>query len=145
MITAKYATSAPMPLPAKRASKPMLWTGRILMGLSLAFLLMDAVMKLVTPTPAPVVKGMADLGYPAGDTAVIGMILLVSTILYAIPRTSVLGAILLTGYLGGATSASLRAGMPTFNLIFPEIVGAMVWGGLYLRDSRIRALIPLRR
>ena len=121
-------------------SKAAVWTGRTLSGLAVAFLLLDGVMKLFTP--APVVEGMTRLGYPVSESVGIGIVLLACVTLYAIPRTSFLGAILLTGYLGGATASTLRAGDPSY--IFPPLLGVLIWGGLYLRDRRVRALMPLR-
>ena len=124
-------------------SKKMLWTGRIMNALVVLFLLMDGIMKLFNP--APVVEGMTKLGYPLSLTSVIGIVLLICVVLFAIPRTSILGAILLTGYLGGAVASQLRVGLPLFsNILFPVYLGALMWGGLFLRDGRLRALIPLR-
>src|SRR5438309_10389980 len=124
-------------------SKKMLWTGRIMSALVVLFLLMDGVMKLFNP--APVVEGMTKLGYPLSLTAVIGIVLLVCVVLFAIPRTSILGAILLTGYLGGAVASQLRVSNPFLGYILsPVYVAVLLWGGLYLRDHRLRALIPLR-
>jgi hypothetical protein len=124
-------------------SKKMLWTGRIMTALVVLFLLMDGVMKLFNP--APVVEGMTKLGYPLSLTSVIGIVLLICVVLFAIPRTSILGAILLTGYLGGAVASQLRVGLPLFsNVLFPVYMGVLIWGGLSLRDQRLRALIPLR-
>ena len=134
-----------MPLATQTApvSKKMLWTGRIMTALVVLFLLMDGVMKLFNP--APVVEGMTKLGYPLSLTSVIGIVLLISVVLFAIPRTSILGAILLTGYLGGAVASQLRVGLPLFsNVLFPVYMGVLIWGGLSLRDERLRALIPLR-
>jgi hypothetical protein len=96
-------------------------------------------MKLVKP--APVVEGFVRLGYPESLALGIGIVELVCVVLYVIPRTSVLGAILLTGYLGGATATHLRIGEPFFA---PIVLGVMVWGGLFFRDARLRALLPLR-
>jgi hypothetical protein len=96
-------------------SKKMLWTGRIMSALAVLFLLMDGVMKLFNP--APVVEGMTKLGYPLSLTAVIGIILLICVVLFAIPRTSILGAILLTGYLGGAVASQLRVGFVQQRLV----------------------------
>jgi hypothetical protein len=119
------------------------WPGRILTAVPALFLLADGVGKLVNP--APVVEGMARLGYPSNLTATIGIILFVCTVIYLIPRYSILGAILLTGYLGGAVASQLRIGEPLFShVLFPTYVAAMLWGGLYLRDDRLRALVPLR-
>jgi DoxX-like family len=134
-----------MPLATQTApvSKKMLWTGRIMSALVVLFLLMDGVMKLFNP--APVVEGMTKLGYPLSLTSVIGIVLLICVVLFAIPRTSILGAILLTGYLGGAVASQLRVGLPLFsNVLFPVYMGVLIWGGLSLRDERLRALIPLR-
>ena len=125
------------------ASKKQLWAGRILTALPVLFLLVDGAMKLFSP--APVVEGMIKLGYPLSLTTTIGIILLISVVLYAIPRTSVLGAILLTGYLGGAVASNLRVANPFFGYILaPVYVALFIWGGLYFRDERLRALIPLR-
>ena len=123
-------------------NKKTLWAGRILSGLPTLFLLFDAVMKFVKP--APVIKGTVELGYPESVILGLGIVLLVCTILYAIPRTAVLGAILLTGYLGGAVATHVRVGGPLFAIVFPVFFGAMIWGGLYLREERLRALIPFR-
>ena len=92
------------------------------------------------------VQGTIEVGYPESSVVGIGMALLVSTLLYAIPRTSIVGAILVTGYLGGAVATNVRIGAPLFsNVLVPVYVGVLVWGGLYLRDDRLRALIPVRR
>jgi len=122
------------------ASKKTLWAGRIISGLVVAFLLFDAIIKVVKLAPA--VEGTARLGYPVSVVLPLGIVLLVSTALYAIVRTSVLGAILLTGYLGGATATQVRVQDPWF--LFPVLLGVLVWTGLFLRDDRLRALIPLR-
>jgi uncharacterized membrane protein (UPF0182 family) len=120
----------------------MLWTGRFLSTLSILFLLMDGIMKLVKP--AIVVETTRQLGYPESTIVAIGIALLASTVLYIIPRTTILGAILLTGYLGGAVATHVRVGAGVFPIVFPVIIGVFVWGGIYLRDERLRALIPLR-
>jgi hypothetical protein len=120
-------------------SKKMLWAGYILSALPVLMLLFSGVMKLVKP--APVVEGFVRLGYPESLALGIGIVELVCVVLYVIPRTSVLGAILLTGYLGGATATHLRIGEPFFA---PIVLGVMVWGGLFFRDARLRALLPLR-
>jgi len=125
-------------------SKGSLWTGRIMTGLPALFLLIDAVGKLVKP--APVVEGTVQLGYPESVLLGLGIVLLACTILYLIPQTAVLGAILLTGYLGGAVATHVRVGSPLFShILFAVYVAVLIWGGLYLRDERLRALIPLRR
>jgi hypothetical protein len=124
-------------------SKGRLWTGRVMTTLPVLFLLMDSVMKLLKPEP--VVKATVQLGYPESVILGLGIVLLVCVTLYAIPRTSVLGAILLTGYLGGAVATHVRVGDPLFShTLFPVYIALLVWGGLYLRDRRLRALIPLR-
>ncbi len=125
-------------------SKEMLWTGRIVSWVITLLLLLDAVMKLLQVPQ--VMDGTVKAGYPAGAVRPIGIILLLCLICYAIPRTSVLGAILLTGYLGGAVATNLRISTPLFSYILvPVYVGVLVWGGLYLQDERLRALIPLRK
>jgi hypothetical protein len=119
------------------------WAGRALSGAVIVFLVADAAMKLV-PLDA-VVETQAHLGIAADLARPLGVLLLACTALYAIPRTALLGAILLTGYLGGAMAIHLRAGSPLFShLLFGLYLGLMVWGGLYLRDERLRALLPLR-
>ena len=126
-------------------SNAAMWTGRILSGL-VVLLLFDGAIKLI-PISA-VTETMEQLGYPASADVArgLGVLTLLCTVLYAVPRTSVLGAILLTGYLGGAMATHLRVGSPIFShLLFGSYLGLMVWGGLYLRDPRLRALIPLRR
>jgi hypothetical protein len=117
----------------------MLWAGRIMSALPVLMLLFSSVMKLMKP--APVVEGFAHLGYPASLALGLGIIELTCAVVYVIPRTSVLGAILLTGYLGGATATHVRIGEPFF---MPIVLGLLVWGGLYLREDRLRALLPLR-
>ena len=126
------------------ASTKKLWAGCILSGLAILFLLVDGIMKLVNP--APVVEGMIRLGYPLNLTATIGIILLTCVVIHAIPQTSALGAILLTGYLGGAVASQIRVGEPLFsNVLFPIYMAAFIWGGLYLRDDRLCALVSFRR
>jgi hypothetical protein len=123
-------------------SKKTLWAGRIVSGLPILFLLMDGIMKLVKP--AVVVDGTVRLGYPETVILPLGIVLLACTVLYLIPRTSVLGAILLTGYLGGAVATHVRVGEGLFPVFFPIIMGVLIWGGLWLRDERLRKLIPMR-
>jgi hypothetical protein len=125
-------------------SRGRLWTGRITSALPALFLFVDGVGKLVKP--APVVEGTVQLGYPESVLLGLGIVLLTCTVLYVIPRTAVFGAILLTGYLGGAIATHVRVGSPLFShTLFPVYVALLIWGGLYLRDDRLRALIPLRR
>ncbi|HLJ91351.1 MAG TPA: DoxX family protein [Candidatus Angelobacter sp.] len=121
-----------------------LWAGRIMSGLVILFLLMDAIMKFVKPVQ--VTEAMAKLGYPESLTATLGAILLVSVIVYAIPSTSVLGAILLTGYLGGAVATHVRVGDPLFShALFPVYMGILLWGGLVARDPRLGNFLPFRK
>ena len=123
-------------------SKKAAWAGWIMSGIPSLFLLFDGVMKLVKP--AFVVEATVRLGYPESSILPLGVVLLACTILYLIPRTSGLGAILLTGYLGGAVATHVRVGDEPFTLVFPFLVGGLLWGGLLLRDARLRALLPLR-
>lgn len=123
-------------------SKGMLWTGRVLSGLMVLFFVFDGVAHLMKP--APVVEAFARLGYPLSASVGIGILLLVCTAIYVTPKTWVLGAILLTGYLGGAVATQVRAESSTFETVFPVIFGVLVWLGIYLRDARLRGLIPLR-
>jgi hypothetical protein len=118
------------------------WAGRVLSALPAAFLLVDAVMKLVKP--AVVVEATVALGYPETVIVPLGVVLLACTVLYAIPSSAVLGAIALTGYLGGAVATHVRVGGGVFPVVFPVILGVLLWGGLYLRDERLRSLIPRR-
>lgn len=121
----------------------LLWTGHVLTGLSVLFLLFDAFAKFTNPPQ--VVAACARLGIPAGQTSGIAVLLLVSILVYAIPRTAVLGAVLLTGYLGGAVAIHMRAGSSTFETVFPVIFGVVVWAGVYLRECGLRKVFPFRR
>jgi hypothetical protein len=123
-------------------SKTKLWAGRIISALPVLILLFSSSTKLVKHPTA--LDGMAKLGYPENLLLSLGVIELACTIIYIIPHTSVLGAILLTGYLGGAVTTHLRVGDPLSNVLGPVLFGALLWGGLYLRDERLRALLPLR-
>jgi hypothetical protein len=123
-------------------SKKRSWAALIISVLPALFLLVDGAMKLMKP--AAVVEATVRLGYPENVILPIGIVLLLSTILYLIPQTSVLGAILLTGYLGGAVATHVRAGEGLFSIVFPIIFGVLIWLGLYLRYDRLRTLIPLR-
>jgi hypothetical protein len=122
-------------------SKGMLWTGRVLSGLMALFFVLDGVGHLMKP--APVVDAFARLGYPLSTSVGIGLLLLICTAIYVTPKTSVLGAILLTGYLGGAISTHVRAGSSLFETMFPVILGLLVWAGLFVRDAQLRKVIPL--
>lgn len=120
-------------------SKKMLWIGRLMSTLPVLLLLFSGVMKLMKP--ADVVEGFVHLGYSESLSFGIGIIELFCVALYVIPQTSVLGAILLTGYLGGATASHVRIGEPFYAAI---LLGVLIWGGLYVRDARLRGLIPVR-
>jgi hypothetical protein len=122
------------------ASKAMLWTGRIMSAIPVLLTAFGSVLKLIN-SPA-VVEGTAHIGYGQALIRPVGVIEMICIIVYVIPRTTVLGAILFTGLLGGATATLVRVGDPMFPL--PVILGMMVWGGLFFRDPRVRALIPLR-
>lgn len=124
-------------------STKALWTGRIMSGLVILLLIVDGAMKLV---PLDVVTATSrELGIPEHLSRTLGVLILVGVALYAWPRTSVLGAIFLTGYLGGAIYVHVRAGSPLFShTLFGVYLGLVIWGGLYLRDGMVRALIPLR-
>ncbi len=121
-------------------SKTMLWAGRIISALPVLALVLSAVMKLVKP--AAVVEGFAHLGWADGLALSLAILELACTLLYVIPQTAVLGAVLLTGYLGGASATLLRVVDPFYA---PILLGVLVWLGLFLRDARLRALLPLRR
>ena len=117
----------------------MLWTGRILTTLGALFMVMDAVMHMLKPSQ--VVDAFAHLGYPLSTAIPLGATVLICGAIYLIPRTAFFGALLLTGYLGGAVASHVRVGDPVFNMCFPAIIAALLWGGLVLRDARYRALI----
>lgn len=126
-----------------RAATKRPWAGYIVSGLPTLFLLLDALGKFVKPDA--VVAGTVDLGYQESVIFPLGAVLLVCTLLYIIPKTSVLGAILLTGYLGGAVATHVRIGNPLFtHQLFPVYLGVLLWLGLYLRDERLRSLVPFR-
>jgi hypothetical protein len=125
-------------------SRRQIWAGRVLSGIAVLFLLFDATIHLLKPEP--VVKGFADLGYPISVSVPLAIIEFACVVLYLIPRTSIFGAVLLTGYLGGAIAAQLRVGAPLFStLLFPIYVALFLWGGLYLRDPVVRTFMPVRR
>jgi uncharacterized membrane protein len=128
----------------RRPTSKGVWAGRLVSALVVLMLLADSVSKIMKA--APVLKAQAELGFPDSLTVGIGFVLFICTFVYVIPRTSILGAILLTGYLGGAVAVKLRIGDSLFGqVLFPVYVGAMLWGGLFLREDRLRALIPLLR
>jgi len=120
-------------------SKKALWAGRILTAISALFLVFDAVSHLLTP--APVVDAFTRLGFPLKTAVPLGIIELACLAVYAFPRTSVLGAILLTGYLGGAVATHVRVSDPLFDTIFPILFGVLVWLGLFLRNARLREVV----
>jgi hypothetical protein len=118
----------------------MIWTGRVISAVIVALLLMGGVVNLIRPDFA--VEQSAKYGYSESSMPILGVVTIVAVILYAVPQTAVLGAILLTGYLGGAVATHVSHSEP---FILPVVVGVLVWGGLFLRDPAIRALLPLRK
>jgi hypothetical protein len=126
------------------SSKAMLWAGWGMSGLTVVFMLFDGISKLALERH--VVEATTKIGYPEGVIRPLGIVILACTILYAIPRTAIFGAILLTGFLGGAVASKVRLEDPLFgSILFGAYIGILAWGGLYLRDDRIRALLPWRR
>lgn len=120
------------------------WAGRILSGLTVLFLLWDGVMKMMRPSV--VLESWERLGYAQSVSVGIGLLELICVAVYAFPPTSVLGSILMTGFLGGAVATHVRVGDPLFtHVLFPTYIGALLWLGLYLRDDRLRTLVPLRK
>lgn len=142
MGTLSNVVQSNTPTSAPAVAKKRLWVGRILSFLPALFLLLDGVMKLIKP--AFVVEATVKLGYPERVILGIGVVLVICTLIYLIPRTAVLGAILLTGYLGGAVATHVRAETGWFEILFPVILCSLLWAGLALRDDRLRTLIPLR-
>lgn len=135
-----FATNVAIDAPSNRA----LWTGRGLSGIAVAFLIFDSVGKLLQVQP--VIEGTRQLGYSTDVVFNLGVTLLSCVVAYVVPRTSVLGAVLLSGYLGGAVATHVRVGSPLFtHVLFPTYVAALLWGGLVLRDTRLRAFAPWRR
>ena len=127
-----------------KISRTALWAGWIMSGIVILFLIMDLTMKLLN-LPIVTQTGLT-LGWPAGTARTLGIILLIRTALYAYPRTAILGAVLLTGYLGGAVATHLRVDSPLFtHILFGVYIGILAWGGLWLRDPKLQALFPLRR
>ncbi|MES2414997.1 MAG: DoxX family protein [Pseudomonadota bacterium] len=124
-------------------SKTALWTGRVLTGLVLLFLLMDITLKFMGVPE--VAQAMTQLGWPEISAVPLAVLLLVCGLLYAVPKTSVLGAVLLTGYLGGAVATHVRINDPLFtHTLFGVYVGVVMWLGLWLRDARVRAVMPCK-
>src|SRR4051794_7449072 len=135
--------SAAMVSPPAPASRKGLWAGRIITGVMSLFLVMDAAMKLLQP-PA-VVERVSEVGWTAGSLTGLGILMLVLLALYLIPKTAILGAVLWTGYLGGAVATHVRVGQPLFSAVLvPVYVGGLLWLGLWLRDEKLRAMLPLR-
>lgn len=125
-------------------SKTKLWVSYVMSGLVILFMLMDGIMKFVKPPE--VMEGTLALGFAEQHLAVLGTLGLISTLLYAFPRTSILGAILLTGYFGGAVATHVRLNNPLLtHTLFTVYFGILVWGGLWLRNSKLRELLPLRQ
>jgi hypothetical protein len=136
----------PVSVETSAPSKARLWTGRILTTLVVLFLIMDITFKFIRPIPPQVMQSITQLGFQPSILIITGILLLVCTLLYVLPATSVLGAVLLTGYLGGAVSVHVRVGNPLFgNILFPVYVGILLWAGLCLREPRLLALLPLRK
>jgi hypothetical protein len=121
------------------SGKSRLWSGRTLSTLAILFMAMDGGMKLFKPPF--VVQATIQMGYPESTIVGIGVALLISTLLYAIPRTTIFGAILLTGYLGGAVASGVRMGAPMFNIVFPAVFGVIVWAGLAMRNPRLEKVL----
>ncbi|HWS71502.1 MAG TPA: DoxX family protein [Thermoanaerobaculia bacterium] len=134
MTTFTDSSSAPLP-------RGQVWTGRVLSTIAVLFLMFDTVFKFLRPPE--VVKGTTELGWPEDVILPLGIICLIMLILYLIPRTTVLGALLWTGYLGGAVATHVRIHNPLFShILFPIYVALLLWGGLWFRDRRVRALLP---
>ncbi len=130
--------------PTTDISRKQIWTSRVMSALAVLFLLADAIGKLLRPQQ--VIEGTAQLGWPVSVILPLGIIQAVLLIAYLIPRTSILGAILWTGYLGGAVATHVRVGHPLFShILFPTYIALLLWGALWLRDRRVRELLPLSR
>src|SRR4030088_2493454 len=144
MSTANQVAEVRDPAAGASSSRKRVWIGRILSGLVALFLIPDGIIKFIKP--APVIETSAHLGLPLILANTLGILVLICTAIYLFPRTSVLGAILLTGYLGGAVATHLRVGDPLFShILFPTYLGVLLWLGLYLRDDRLHTLIPLAK
>lgn len=133
----------PLPNLTRSDSKTWIWSGRSLTTLVVLFCAFDGITKVLKDPH--VLSASADLGYSVGSIVLIGALLLASTALYAIPRTAILGSILMTGYLGGAVASNIRVGHPVFECIFPVLLGMLAWGGIFIREPRLRQLIPFRK
>jgi hypothetical protein len=133
----------PLPNVATSNSKTLIWVGRIVSTLVVLFCAFDGIMKVIKEPH--VIAASAEFGFSTNEIVLIGVLMLACTVLYAIPRTAILGAVLLTGYLGGAVVSNLRVGHPVFECIFPVIFAALAWGGIFVREPRVRELIPFRK
>lgn len=123
-------------------SKPILWISYIMSGLVILFMLMDSIMKFVKPQE--VIEGTLALGFTEDHLITLGSLGLISTLLYIFPRTSILGAVLLTGYFGGAMATHVRLNNPLFtHILFTAYLGILMWGGLWLRNAKLKALFPV--
>jgi uncharacterized membrane protein (UPF0182 family) len=144
MSTARRVRDVPYEVShAAYRSKKVLWPGRIISGIVVLFAVFDGISKVVKESH--VIQASAQLGFSVDVIAGIGIALLLCTLAYAIPRTAILGAILLTGYLGGAAASQVRIGSPWSQTLFPVVFAILVWAGVFLRDSRLRALLPVRK
>ena len=123
-------------------SNLLIWVGRIISAIPVLLLIFSSSMKFLKPVQ--VVDEFTRLGYPEHVIFGLGIVELACAVIYAIPQTAIFGAILVTGYLGGATATHLRVGDPTFNIVMPVILGVLIWAGVFLRDARLRKLLPLR-
>lgn len=133
----------PIPASTTSVSRTMVWTGRILSGLGAGLMLVDSLVKVLKLAPA--VKGTAELGFPPESVMVLGILELAGTLLYLFPRTTLLGAIVLTGYLGGAIATHVRLSNPLFtHVLSPTYIALLIWGGMYLREERLRTLMMTR-
>ena len=136
-------SSLAIPTSRTKLSISRVTVGRVISGFAVLFLVFDTVIKF-THHPA-VTESMTQLGYPVSRVLALGVIELLCLTVYLVPRTSVLGAVILTGYLGGAIASHVRVGNPLFShVLFPIYIAAMLWGGLYLRDARVRSIISAR-
>lgn len=124
------------------ASKPVLWIARVLGAVAVLFFLFDGISHLLRP--GPVVDAFTRLAFPIGLAPLLGVLQIVLLVVYLIPRTRVLGTVLITGYLGGAIAVNMRAGDPAFETLFPIILGVLFWAPLYLTDPDVRSVFPLR-
>lgn len=147
MTTMPSELSTPRERTASQAAAPIskkaLWAGRVMSGIALLFLTWDASMKLLMVAPA--VEGTQALGYPVSVLFGLGVTQAIGLVVYLIPRTSVLGAVLWTGYLGGAVATHVRLEQPLFtHILFPTYVAILLWGGLWFREPRLRGLLPVK-